>query len=142
MQRKIIIKKRMIYGFKVRFTPSVGVLEEKSEIDYPWDPADNEHCYKYPIILETNRMTERRVLNLIFYLLGQEKLETYKKYLRSEIPYCKAYNSTFDRYQRNYDIISLWDNLFLSFPELCSVINHRHIRSLDELIYRACEYFN
>lgn len=106
------------------------------------DPADAEYCSRHPITLDSTRMTERRVMDMIAYLFCKPTAEKkYKEALKKLVSFREVFNYATDRYQRNYDRDELWKNFFLAFPELRQAIESRHIASLSELEYRAAEYF-
>lgn len=106
------------------------------------DPADYEYQYRHPILIESKRMTQSRVLDMVAYLVGRhEAPDKYKHILIDRILSCEVFNYHLERYQRDYDKTTLWNYFFTGLPELRYIIEQRHIHSLDELIYRACSYF-
>ncbi|MDL2301020.1 hypothetical protein LJC58_01550 [Lachnospiraceae bacterium OttesenSCG-928-D06] len=113
-----------------------SIIEERS------DPADKEGFCRFPILIDTRRMTEARIANMISFLIG--KLEAPKHYmdlLQAKVLYQEVFNYMTNRYQRAYEPDSLWNTFFLGQEDLRSVIERRRINSLDELVYRASEYF-
>lgn len=87
-------------------------------------------------------MTQNRVLDMVAYLFGKHEAPgKYKQILTDRIVYRDVFNYQLERYQRDYDKTALWDCFFIGLPELRYIIEQRHIRSLDELIYRASSYF-
>lgn len=107
------------------------------------DPADEEYCYRHPITLDSTRMTERRVMDMVAYLFCKASAEKkYKEALRERVAFQEIFNYTTDRYQKNYDRVELWGNFFLAFPELRRAIESRRIMSLSELECRAADYFD
>ena len=106
------------------------------------DPADGEWLYTHPIVIDSTRMTELRVLDMVAYLYCQNKAPSkFIDILKKEIAYRTVFNYDTDRYQRDYDREALWNDFFNGVPELCQRIRKRRIRSLSELEYRATEYF-
>lgn len=123
--------------------PEVAELAfDEDYIESRSDPADKEYMYRHPIVIATNRMTESRVLDMVSYLLGQvEAPGKYKDFLKTNIAFKKVFNYMIERYQRDYDKTALWDSYFMELPELRFMIERRYIRSLEELVYRASNYF-
>lgn len=106
------------------------------------DPADYEYQYRHPILIESKRMTQSRVLDMVAYLVGRhEAPDKYKHILTDRIVSRDVFNYQLERYQRDYDKIILWNCFFMGLPELHYIIEQRRIHSLDELIYRASSYF-
>lgn len=107
-----------------------------------YDPADEEYCFRHPITLDSTRMTERRVMDMVAYLFCKSTAgKKYKEALRERVSFREVFNYTTDRYQKNYDRGELWEKFFLAFPELRRAIESRHIANLAELEYRAADYF-
>ncbi|WP_455614831.1 hypothetical protein [Eisenbergiella sp.] len=106
------------------------------------DPADYEYQFLHPITIDSSRMTERRVLDMVAYLYGKHNAPTkYKLILSDKIPYQTIFNYQIERYQRDYNKTALWDCFFMELPELRYIVEQRRIKNLDELIYRASSYF-
>lgn len=113
-----------------------SIIEERS------DPADSESFYRFPILIDTRRMTQARISNMISFLVGKLDVPTkYIDYLQTHITYKEVFNYMTNRYQRAYEPESLWKEFFLEQEELRDFIERRRIKSLDELVYRAGEYF-
>lgn len=123
--------------------PEVAELAfDEDYLDSLSDPADYEYQYRHPILIESKRMTQNRVLDMVAYLFGKHEAPgKYKQILMDRIEYRSVFNYQIERYQRDYDKTALWDCFFIGLPELRYIIEQRHIRSLDELIYRASSYF-
>lgn len=123
--------------------PEVAELAfDEDYLDSLSDPADYEYQYRHPILIESKRMTQNRVLDMVAYLFGKHEASSkYKEILTDRIVYRDVFNYQLERYQRDYDKTALWDCFFIGLPELRYIIEQRHIRSLDELIYRASSYF-
>lgn len=111
-------------------------------LKYKSEPADREYMYRYPITADSPRMTEHRIMDIIAYLLGTFRAPRHYRRLLQKFPYNRTFNFTISRYQKDFDRTVLWNELFLKRPELKKVIESRKIQSLDELIYRAGEYFD
>lgn len=106
------------------------------------DPADQEYCCRHPITLNSARMTERRVMDMVAYLFCQSAAEKeYREALREKVPFREVFNYSMDKYQRDYERGGLWEKFFLALPKLRRRIESRHITTLSELEYRAAEYF-
>lgn len=97
----------------------------------------------HPVTSPSTRMTMRRLLDMVAYLLGLETApRAYRDLLqRGDLKGRCVYNYALDRYQRDFDREEAWTDYFLALPELRRVIERRHIGSLGELEYRAAEYF-
>lgn len=123
--------------------PEVAELAfNKDYLDSLSDPADYEYQYRHPILIDSKRMTQNRVLDMLAYLFDKHEAPSkYKQILMDRIVYRDVFNYQLERYQRDYDKTALWDCFFIGLPELRYIIEQRHIRSLDELIYRASSYF-
>ena len=106
-------------------------------------PDDFGEEYLHPVTSLSNRMTVRRVLDMVAYLLGCDKApRKYRIQLQnSTIPSRTIFNYAVSRYQQDYDREGIWKRYFLALPELRRIIEHRCINSLAELEYRASEYF-
>lgn len=122
--------------------PQTALLALDEEyIDKINPQSDEEFRCECPIILSDNRMTERHVMNIVSYLLGLCKApKQYKDYLK-DVSFHEIFNYFTDRYEKDYDKNSLWNDFFMKQPELKRVIEHRHIYDIEELIYHAYEYF-
>lgn len=106
------------------------------------DPADMEGCCWHPILLETSRYTQARVLDMVAYLLGRaEAPKEYARHLRELVPFRQVFNYFTDNYVADFLAAPLWENYFLGRAELRRVLELRSIRSLEELVFRACDYF-
>lgn len=123
--------------------PEVAELAFNEDyLDSLSDPADYEYQYRHPILIDSKRMTQNRVLDMVAYLLGKhEAPDKYKQILTERIAYRDVFNYQLERYQRDYDKTALWDCFFMELPELRYIIEQRDIQNLDELIYRASSYF-
>ncbi len=123
--------------------PEVAELAfDEDYLDSLSDPADYEYRYRHPIRIDSKRMTQNRVLDMVAYLLGKhEAPDKYKQILADRIAYRDVFNYQLERYQRDYDKTALWDCFFMGLPELRYIIGQRRIQNLDELIYRASSYF-
>lgn len=106
------------------------------------DPADREVCCRFPILLPTTRYTQARIMDMVAYLLG--KLEAPKEYanqLHELVPFRLVFNFFTDEYVADFRAVPLWENYFLGREELRRVLELRSIGSLEELVMRACDYF-
>lgn len=123
--------------------PEVAELAfDEDYLDSLSDPADYEYQYRHPILIDSKRMTQNRVLDMVAYLLNKhEAPDKYKQILSDRIAYQEVFNYQLERYQRDYDKTDLWDCFFMELPELRYIIGQRYIENLDELIYRASSYF-
>lgn len=125
-----------------QFPETAELAFDDDYLDSLSDPADFEYQYRHPILINSNRMTQNRVLDMVAFLFSKhEAPDKYKQILMGRIAYCDVFNYQLERYQRDYDKIALWDHFFMELPEVCYIIEKRHIQSIDELIYRACCYF-
>ena len=106
-------------------------------------PDDLGEEYLHPVTSLSTRMTVRRVLDMVAYLLGCDKApRKYRIQLQnSTIPSRTVFNYAVSRYQQDYDREEIWKSYFLALPELRRIIEYRCINSLAELEYRAAEYF-
>lgn len=106
------------------------------------DPVEKEDRYDYPILLETNKYTEKRIKNIITYLTGHIDIEChYIRLLHSSVKYKEVCNYFTGEYYRDYDKKSLWEDYFLKISELEKIIKLRSIESFDELIKKTISYF-
>lgn len=106
------------------------------------DPADRESCCRFPILLPTMRCTQARIMDMVAYLLGKEEApEEYIKRLHELVPFRLVFNYFLDEYVADFYAEPLWENYFLGLAELRRVLELRSIKSLDELIIRASDYF-
>lgn len=106
------------------------------------DPADLESGCRFPILLTTTRYTQARVMDMVAYLLGKvEAPKGYAKLLRELVPFRLVFNYFTDEYVADFRAAPLWENYFLGRAELRRVLELRSIRSLEELVVRACDYF-
>lgn len=106
------------------------------------DPADMEGCCLHPVLLETTRYTQARVLDMVAYLLGRTKApKEYARQLHELVPFRQTFNYFTDKYVADFLAAPLWENYFLGRAELRRVLELRSIRSLEELVFRACDYF-
>lgn len=106
------------------------------------DPADMEGCYRHPVLLETTRYTQARIMDMVAYLLGNlEAPKGYAKLLHELVPFRLVFNYFTDEYVADFRAAPLWENYFLGRAELRRVLELRSIRSLEELVVRACDYF-
>ena len=106
-------------------------------------PDDLGEEYLHPVTSLSTRMTVRRVLDMVAYLLGCDKApRKYRIQLQnSTIASRTVFNYAVSRYQQDYDREEIWKRYFLALPELQRIIEYRRINSLAELEYRAAEYF-
>lgn len=115
---------------------------DDSFLDRKIDPAEDDNLHLFPILLDTARMTEPRIMNMVSYLTGElEPDSQYAEYLRAHIRYREVFNYSSFRYQKDYDAEDLWSHYFLGIPKLKSVIEYRKIQDLHELASRASDYF-
>lgn len=106
------------------------------------DPADWESVCRFPILLPTTRYTQARIMNMVAYLLGQvEAPKGYTKQLCELVPFRLVFNYFTDEYVADFRAGPLWENYFLGRSELRHVLELRSIGSLEELVIRACDYF-
>lgn len=116
---------------------NAGYIESKI------DPADAGCRTCHPVTIDSTRMTERRVMDMVAYLLCQERAPAkYRDRLHNQISFTEVFNYILSRYQRDYDREELWKKFFLSFGELQEALQARHIGNLMELEYYAAEYFD
>lgn len=129
---------------------ALSVLEAKYKIFFidaiiaetsKYEPSDNEDEYPYPILSDTNFFTYRRIMNIVTYLTGSmESAKKYTFYLEHAITYTLRTNVNNKEY-RCYDSDSLWKDFFLRCVALASAIRVRKIDSIEELVFRAQEYY-
>lgn len=125
-----------------QFPEAAELAFDEDYLDSLSDPADYEYQYRHPILIDSKRMTQNRVLDMVAYLLGKhEAPDKYKQILKDKISFYNVFNCHLERYQRDYNKTDLWDCFFMGLPELRYIIEQRYIQSLDELIYRASSYF-
>jgi|GEM_PF-983504 len=106
------------------------------------DPADMEGSCRFPVLLPTTRYTQARVMDMVAYLLGKvEAPNGYAKQLQNFVPFRLVFNYFTDEYVADFCAVPLWENYFLGQAELRRVLELRSIRSLDELVIRASDYF-
>lgn len=106
------------------------------------DPADRENIYMFPILCQSGRNTEGRIRNMTAYLLGKlDWTSEFRKRLYALVPYRLDYNYWLEEYVKNYEAVPLWEDYFKGHEELSHMIELHSISSLDELEYRASEYF-
>ena len=119
-----------------RFTEESGRLARQHR-------EDRSEQEIHPIVEPSSRMTQRRVLDMVAYLLGQERApRRYREELeKRKIPYRVVFNYHLDRFRMDYEREALWSDYFCSLPELRRVLEYRRIASLTELEYRSSEYF-
>ena len=107
-----------------------------------YDPADDESFFSHPITLNSTRMTERRVMDMVAYLFYQSTADQkYKEFLREKVSFYQVFTYRTARYQKIYDRNELWNNFFLAILELRHLIEKHRIADLTELEYRAANYF-
>lgn len=118
-------------------------LAFRDKISHSDADAEDDFYSLHPVVCGSNRMTERHVLDLVAYLQCREEApREYKDKLRTaHLSYRRVFNYGIDRYQKDYDRGDLWENFFLQQSGLRQVIKHRRISSMEELEYRAAEYF-
>lgn len=106
------------------------------------DPADMEGCCRFPVLLPTTRYTQARVMDMVAYLLGKLKApHGYAKQLCDLVPFRLVFNYFTDEYVADFCAVPLWEDYFLGRAELRRVLERRSIRSLDELVVRAADYY-
>lgn len=106
------------------------------------DPSDEEFLIPHPIVLSSAYFTERRVLDMVAYLLCKPAApKSYQDILRNQISYQEIYNYSLNRYKRSYEREELWNKFFGEIPELKDLLVKRKINSLEELEYHAARYF-
>ena len=106
------------------------------------DPSDEEFLIPHPIVLSSAYFTERRVLDMVAYLLCKPAApKSYRDILRNQISYQEIYNYSLNRYKRSYEREELWNKFFGEIPELKDLLVKRKINSLEELEYHAARYF-
>lgn len=106
------------------------------------DPAEFEGFCRHPILLMTARNTPARIADTVTYLTGTAMdAGKYREALVSMIPYKLTYNSLTCEYIEDFCGKALWEQFFLARAEYRSVIEHRSIRSYEELVERASAYF-
>ncbi|MFR8901512.1 hypothetical protein [Hominenteromicrobium sp.] len=107
---------------------------------------DFEICCRHPIVANTARMTERRVLDMVAYLFYNHRAPNERAYRtalkNSNVSVQRVFNYSLDRWQTNYNRKELWENYFLQVEELKKRLESQKIGSIEELEYRAAEYFN
>ena len=123
--------------------PEMAVLVFSDEFqENHGDPADMEGGCLHPVLLETTRYTQARVMDMVAYLLGKvEAPEEYAGRLRELVPFRLVFNYFTDEYVADFHAAPLWENYFLGRAELRRVLEIRSIKSLDELVVRASDYF-
>lgn len=121
------------------------IAEEVSSSAYQakrHDPADQEHRYRYPIVINTTRFTQARIMNMVAYLHGQMNAPVaYINLLHTQVPYREVFNFITEEYVKDYLTVPLWENYFLGVDNLRHAVQHRSINSLGELVARASEFF-
>lgn len=106
------------------------------------DPADMDGGCRFPILLLTTRCTQGRVMDMTAYLLGRmDAPQGYAKQLRELVPFRLVFNYFTSEYVADFFAVPLWNNYFLGQAELRRVLELRSIRSLEELVERASDYF-
>lgn len=104
--------------------------------------TDMEVYYTHPICMDSPRMSERRIFDMIAYLLCKPVApDSYLSLLRAKVPARKIFNFETMRYQNDYVRDALWNEFFLGCQELAVPIKARHIHNLIELEYYSSEYF-
>lgn len=123
--------------------PDMAVLVFSDEFqETHGDPADMEGCCRHPVLLETTRYTQARVMDMTAYLLGKVYApKMYSKRLCELVSYRLVFNYFTDEYVEDFLAAPLWEIYFLGQAELRRVLEKRSIRSLEELMVRACDYF-
>lgn len=106
------------------------------------DPADQEDCYRYPIVINTTRFTQARIMNMVAYLHGQTNApDAYIEQLLTLVPYREVFNFITEEYVKDFLAAPLWENYFLGVEDLQHAVRQRSIKSLEELVDRASEFF-
>lgn len=101
-----------------------------------------ECCCLFPVLLMTTRYTQARVKDMVAYLLGKlEAPHGYAKQLRELVSFRLVFNYYRDEYVADFYAALLWENYFLGQAELRRVLELRSIKSLEELVVRASDYF-
>lgn len=81
-------------------------------------------------------------MNVVAYLLEKTTApETYICQLIQQVPYRLVFNYFTDEYVKDFYTEKLWENFFFGAGELYRSIQSYSIRSLEELMVRASEYF-
>lgn len=110
------------------------------------NPYDLDVCCGHPITTDATRMTERRVLDMVAYLFYNHRAPNERAYRaalkNSNVTARRVFNYAIDRWQTDYNREELWDNYFLQVEELKNRIESRRISSIEELEYRAADYFD
>lgn len=105
--------------------------------------ADYEGKYIFPILCPTNRYTEGRIRDMVCYLTSAADWSgLLHRQLSTTIPYRLVFNYWLYEYVKDYDSVALWDSFFLGQDKLSKILRLRRITALDELAYRAMEYFD
>lgn len=116
------------------------------DIERRENPYDLDVCCRHPIATNATRMTERRVLDMVAYLFSNHRAPNERQYRialkNSGVTARRVFNYAIDRWQADYDRKELWENYFLRVEELKKRIEGRSIKSIEELEYRAAEYFD
>ena len=105
------------------------------------NPADWEEGYRFPITLPTDRYTEARILDMVAYLLNRWRAPEAYRSLLDSLPSRQVFNYVLMEYVNAFEPEPLWENFFLKELELTRIIKARSINSLEELAFRAAEYF-
>lgn len=123
--------------------PDMAVLVFSDEFqESHGNPADMEDCYQHPVLLDTTRYTQARVLDMVAYLLGRTKAPVkYARQLHELVPFRLVFNYFTDQYVADFLAVPLWEIYFSGRAELRRVLEKRSIKSLEELVVRACDYF-
>ena len=96
-----------------RFPEAAELAFDEEYIDSKSDPADREYMYSHPITHDTTRMTERCVLDMVAYLLGEREAPSKYKLTLKNVASRRVFNFCLDRYHRDYDRGALWESFFI-----------------------------
>lgn len=123
--------------------PEVACLAfNASYIESKIDPADAGCRACHPVTIDSTRMTERRVMDMVAYLLCQERAPAkYRDRLHNQISLQKCL-TTYCPDIRETMIGKNYGKIFSFVRELQEALQARHIGNLMELEYYAAEYFD
>ena len=86
-------------------------METRDSLQSDWDTS---YCL-HPVVTGNHRMTERKVLDMVAYLLCKAQAPTkYKRQLhKTSLPAREVFNPCLDRFQYDYDRDELWERFFM-----------------------------
>lgn len=104
------------------------------------DPDDKNVLYP---ILTLPFYYDSSIRDLLLYLLDFDLagVKVCMSYLHKHIKWERRRNVRTDESSYVFDANALWPDFFLAIPLLVSCIRRKRIHSLEELIFRAQEYF-